>query len=340
MSLSAPSEVVARQAEYSQDRHVLVLGEWDGLLPSELLSSAASVKVFTTNYLHYQQLQNRYPTEFAASISSEFLDGVDQVLLYWPKSKAEAEYLLAMSVGQLPKGTEVCIVGENRGGVRSADKMMAKYGTVTKRDSARRCSFYWGMTDAEPRQFELSTWFKQYPLSLGGVDLTVYSLPGVFSHGEFDLGTQLLLNNLPELNGKILDFGCGAGLIGAWMKARFSDIDVTLVDISALAIESARQTLRQNGLDGTVKASNIYSDIDVKFDAIVSNPPFHAGLKTSYSATETLLEQAPVNLTETGQLVIVANRFLQYPPIIETGFGHCNTLASGQGFNIYFAQKV
>ncbi len=47
---------------------------------------------------------------------------------------------------------------------------------------------------------------------MSNVTLTVASLPGVFSQKKLDVGTALLLNNLPEvMQGKVLDFGCGAG---------------------------------------------------------------------------------------------------------------------------------
>ncbi len=339
MSLSAPSQVVERQLAFFEQRHVLVIGELDGTLPVELEQTAASVRVFTTNYLNFNTLKKRHRCEFGAQVSSEFLDGVDLVLLYWPKAKAEAEYLLAMSIGQLPAETEICVVGENRAGVKSAEKMCANYTKLVKHDGARRCSFYWGSCQHTPQQFDLSAWFKEYPLTLGNIELTISSLPGVFSHGEFDKGTRLLLEQLPTLKGRVVDFGCGAGIIGAWMKAKFNKIDVTMCDISALAIESAKQTLRQNKLEGTVIASDVYSDIEGSIDFLISNPPFHAGLKTSYSATETLLAEAPSYLSNMGEMIIVANSFLQYPPIIEQSFGQCETLATRDGFKIYHAKK-
>ncbi|WP_413112691.1 16S rRNA (guanine(1207)-N(2))-methyltransferase RsmC [Thaumasiovibrio sp. DFM-14] len=340
MSLSAPSQVIERQLAFFENRHLLVMGEFDGNLPSELASTCASLRVFTTNFLTHNRLKARYTCQFGAEIDASTLQDVDMVLLFWPKAKAEAEYLLAMTLGQLPAGTEICVVGENRAGVKSAEKLCHPYTKLVKHDSARRCGFYWGSATHTPQPFNLNDWFKHYALQLGETTLTISSLPGVFSHGEFDKGTKLLLENLSVLKGDVLDFGCGAGIIGAWAKTMFSDINVTLCDISALAIASAKETLRQNQLDGTVLASDVYSDIQGQFDYLISNPPFHAGLKTSYSATENLLADAPSHLNRGGQLIIVANSFLQYPPIINNAFGECDTLATRDGFKIYRAQKA
>ncbi|MBV7300009.1 16S rRNA (guanine(1207)-N(2))-methyltransferase RsmC [Enterovibrio paralichthyis] len=339
MSYSAPSQIAARQLEYFDGKHVLLAGELEDSFATELLGTAASVSIFTTNLAYANQMQrfDNIDVQFGEQYQAQ--PNVDMVLLYWPKAKAEAEFLLSMLMAALGQGTEIVVVGENRSGVKSIEKMFASYGRVTKFDSARRCSFYWGQCDNTPAPFTLEDWFKSYPLNVGEQSLTIRSLPGVFSHGELDAGTQLLLDTLPALSGSVFDFGCGAGVIGATIKLRFPKAQITMADISALAVASARETLRFNNLDGEVLASDVYSAISGKFDNIVSNPPFHAGLKTHYAATERFLQLAPQHLNRQGQLMIVANSFLRYPPFIEEAFGHCNTPAKNNKFAIYQAVK-
>jgi 16S rRNA (guanine1207-N2)-methyltransferase len=217
--------------------------------------------------------------------------------------------------------------------------MFASYGPVTKYDSARRCSFYWGQCVNTPAPFTLSQWFKTYNLDISGQNLIVKSLPGVFSHGQFDVGSKLLLDTLPTLTGKVLDFGCGAGVIGAALALKNPDIEIEMCDINAFAIASTTETLKANQLTGRVFASDIYSDTGDDYHFIVSNPPFHSGLDTSYSATETLLAKAPRQMNKKGELYIVANSFLKYPPIIEQAFGQCDTVNKTSKFAIYHAAK-
>jgi 16S rRNA (guanine1207-N2)-methyltransferase len=338
-SYIAPSQIAQRQLEYFAGKRVLVIGEIEDSFPIELSRHCDKVTVFTSNYITYRSLQSssKIDTLFGASLPADI--DADMVLLYWPKAKAEAQMLLHMSLAALGNETEIVVVGENRSGVKSIEKMFATYGPINKYDSARRCSFYWGICQQAPDSFDLHSQIKTYHVELNGIAITVKSLPGVFSHGEFDQGTQLLLNNLPELTGKVLDFGCGAGIIGAYMGLKNPTSKLNLCDINAFAIESSKQTLAANGLSGEVFASDVYSDIGNDFDFIVSNPPFHAGLDTSYSATETLLSDAPKHLNKQGQLWIVANSFLKYPPIIEQQFGHCNTVAKNRKFAIYHAAK-
>ncbi|MBW3694184.1 16S rRNA (guanine(1207)-N(2))-methyltransferase RsmC [Vibrio sp. T187] len=335
----APSQIAQRQLAYFEGKHVLVAGEAEDLFPVELAKHCESVSVFTSNYSYYRQLEGQ--SKIQRFYGAEFTEdtNADLVLLYWPKAKAEAEYLLAMLFAKLGKDTEIVVVGENRSGVKSVEKMFSPYGKVTKYDSARRCSFYWGQCFEQPKAFSLQDWFKTYSVSIDDQALTVKSLPGVFSHGEFDIGSQLLLDTLPALRGKVLDFGCGAGVLGAVMASRNPNIELEMCDISAFAVASTQATLQANGLSGKVFASDVYSDTANNYQFVISNPPFHSGLETSYSATETLLADAPKHLTSSGELIIVANSFLKYQPIIEQAFGKCATLNKTTKFAIYHAAK-
>ncbi|MEZ8287876.1 16S rRNA (guanine(1207)-N(2))-methyltransferase RsmC [Vibrio sp. 10N.237.312.B06] len=335
----APSQIAQRQLAYFEGKHVLVAGEAEDLFPVELAKHCESVTVFTSNYSYYRQLegcsiiQRFYGAEFTEETKA------DLVMLYWPKAKAEAEFLLAMLFAKLGKDTEIVVVGENRSGVKSIEKMFTPYGKVVKYDSARRCSFYWGQCFEQPPAFNLQEWFKTYTVNIGEQSLTVKSLPGVFSHGQFDVGSQLLLDTLPKLKGKVLDFGCGAGVLGAVMASRHPDIELEMCDISAFAVASSQATLEANGLTGNIFASDVYSDTSKDYQFIISNPPFHSGLDTSYSATETLLAQAPNHMKRSGEMIIVANSFLKYIPIIEQAFGKCATLNKTTKFAIYHASK-
>ncbi|NAW68972.1 16S rRNA (guanine(1207)-N(2))-methyltransferase RsmC [Vibrio sp. V27_P1S3P104] len=336
---TAPSQIAERQLAYFSGKKVLIAGEIEDDFPLLLAKHCLSVAVFTTHYGYYRQLQQSSAVNcyFGAELT-ENLDA-DLLVIYWPKAKLEAQYLLAMLLAKLPSPCEVIVIGENRSGVKSIEKMFKPYGSIKKYDSARRCSFYWGECRETVADFALTDWFKSYSVQYQQHELTIRSLPGVFSHGEFDLGSQLLLDTLPSLQGKVLDFGCGAGVIGCVMAMLNPKIELEMCDINALAICSSQATLAANGLSGRVFASDIYSDTATNYDVIVSNPPFHSGLETSYQVTETLLHSAPNYLTRSGQLFLVANSFLKYPPIIEQAFGHCETLSKTSKFSIYHASK-
>jgi 16S rRNA (guanine1207-N2)-methyltransferase len=150
----------------------------------------------------------------------------------------------------------------------------------------------------------------------------------------------LLLENLDRLPaGHVLDFGCGAGVLGAAVKRRYPDSTVTLLDVDAFATASSRLTLAANGLEAEVITGDGIDAAPKHLDVILTNPPFHTGVHTDYAASETLLRKAREHLKKGGELRLVANSFLRYQPIIEEHLGPCATMAEGQGFRIYRAKR-
>ncbi|MBL0599052.1 16S rRNA (guanine(1207)-N(2))-methyltransferase RsmC [Aeromonas jandaei] len=337
--ISAVSQMLERNQALFVGKRLLVCGALEDDYPRQLATLAQSLTVFTTDYCYYR---SQLAALGEAILFDHQLGGAprfDALLLLMPKAKAEAQYLLAMMTPLLEAGADLFLAGENRGGINGADKLLAPYGNKPiKRDSARRCSLYHGELSKLVAPFDLDSWFGRYQCRAGETELTVLALPGVFSAAELDLGTQMLLATVPAMKGSLLDFGCGAGVIGSVLAKRNPGLKVTMVDINALALESSRRTLAINDLQGEVHASDVYSDITGSFDQIVSNPPFHAGLKTFYAATETFLARAPEFLRPHGSLTIVANAFLRYQPILEAHFKRTEVSNSDAKFKVYLSK--
>ncbi len=340
MTYTAPSQILDRQLEYFENKKLLIAGEIEDDFPVTLTLYAKQISVFSTNFAIYQSLKQHSILDCQFGAVYEANADHDMLLLYWPKAKAEAEYLLAMLLPQLSGNAEIVVVGENRSGVKSIEKIFQTYGKVTKFDSARRCSFYWGTCQEILPAFNMNDWLSHYTIQSAEEEITVCALPGVFSRKELDLATQLLLENITSLDGNVLDIGCGSGVIGTVLKKRYPNISIDMVDISALAIYSAQKTLNANQVSGEVFATDGYSEIQKTYQHIISNPPFHAGLQTHYATTETLLLDAPKYLEKSGTLTIVANSFLRYPPFIQQSFGHCHIVAKNKQFSVYQAQKT
>ena len=337
--VSAVSQMLERNQALFVGKRLLVCGALEDDYPRQLAELADSLTVFTTDYCYYRSQHSVLGEAIQFGHQIGGAPRFDALLLLMPKAKAEAQYLLAMMTPLLESGADLFLAGENRGGINGADKLLAPYGEKpVKRDSARRCSLYHGVLDKPVAPFELDDWFSRYECQAGDTALTVMALPGVFSADGLDLGTQMLLASLPPMAGKLLDFGCGAGVIGSVLARRNPDLAISMVDINALALESSRRTLAVNGLTGRVHASDVYSDIDERFQHIVSNPPFHAGLKTFYAATETFLAKAPDYLARDGALTIVANAFLRYQPILEAHFRQTGVIAGDAKFKVYLSK--
>ena len=260
-------------------------------------------------------------------------------VLFLPKSRELTEYLLNALAARLG-GRELFLVGEKRAGIERAAKQLATFGRTRKLDSARHCQLWQVRVEQPPATPDLHSLAQRYELTLSDGPLQVLSLPGVFSHGRLDVGSALLLEHLDGLpSGHILDFGCGAGVLGAALKRRYPDSQITMLDVDAFAVESSRLTLAANGLEAEVIAGDGIDAAPTGLAAIVSNPPFHSGVHTNYQASEHLLRQAARHLDKGGELRLVANSFLKYPPLIEQHLGPCKTLIEADGFRIYSARR-
>lgn len=327
------SEVLLRQAELFTGRVLLA-----GLPADDLLGELPDSLGWSWHAGEQAILAARFPGRSHFGTCPP-LEAFTAAVLFLPKSRELTEYLLQALAARLP-GAPLYLVGEKRAGVERAAKQLAAYGQPRKLDSARHCQLWQISVEQAPAAPDLDGLAQRYELQLSDGPLEVVTLPGVFSHGRLDLGTALLLDHLDDLPaGSLLDFGCGAGVIGAVLKRRYPHSTVNMLDVDAFALASSRLTLTANGLDAQLIAGDGIHAAPKDLAAIISNPPFHQGVHTDYQASETLLREATRHLINAGELRLVANSFLKYPPLIEQHLGPCQTLAEGQGFRIYRAKR-
>ena len=187
----------------------------------------------------------------------------------------------------------------------------------------------------------LADWAQHYTVPTPKGELQICALPGVFSQNRLDVGTAVLLPHLSQVtSGKIADFGCGAGVISAYLAKLNPKNRIFALDVDAFALASTKMTFEKNNLlpeQLEIKAVHGIEDAPLFLHAIVSNPPFHQGIHTDYNASENLCKTSRRHLKSDGELWIVANRFLNYPLLIEQSFGQCTTKADQQGFKVLFA---
>ncbi|WP_058912131.1 16S rRNA (guanine(1207)-N(2))-methyltransferase RsmC [Entomohabitans teleogrylli] len=332
-ALTPASEVLLRHSDDFQDSRILFAGDLQDDLPARF--TCAQSRAFTQQYHHWQTLSARMGEQasYGLAADADTIADSDTLIYYWPKNKPEAQFQLLNLLSLLPTGCDIFVVGENRSGVRSAEQMLAAFAPLNKVDSARRCGLYHGRLENRP-SFNADDWWDQYQVD----GLTIKTLPGVFSRDGLDPGSQLLVSTLmPHTKGKVLDVGCGAGVLAATLARHSPKVRLTLCDVSAPAVAASRATLQVNDISGEVIASNVFSDIHGRFDMIVSNPPFHDGLQTSLDAAQSLIRGAVRHLNIGGELRIVANAFLPYPRELDETFGNHEVIAQTGRFKVYRA---
>lgn len=331
------SEVVIRQKDHLQGRVLFINAPTDDLLSH--LEDNIDPFVWTWNFNDLQYFQSQQAN---VHFGVEFPEkNFDQAVIFVPKSKEMLNYLLHNVASHLAKNAAIFLVGEKKGGVERAAKQLLPYGQSIKIDSARHCQF-WQMTlDATVQKKTLADWAQRYTVATPNGELHICALPGVFSQKNLDIGTAVLLPYLSQVtSGKIADFGCGAGVISAYLAKLNPKNRIFAMDVDAFALASTQMTFEENQLTPEqieIKAVTGIDDAPLFLHAIVSNPPFHLGIQTDYNASETLCKTSRRHLKSGGELWIVANRFLNYPTLIEQNFGRCTVKTDQQGFKVLFA---
>ena len=107
----------------------------------------------------------------------------------------------------------------------------------------------------------------------------LYSDNGVFSKDKFDYGTRLLLDSIDieKISGNVLDLGCGLGVVGIILGTINKNINIDMIDINDRALSLVRDNLTLNKVKANAFSSDVYSNVNKKYDYIITNPPIRAG---------------------------------------------------------------
>ncbi len=128
---------------------------------------------------------------------------------------------------------------------------------------------------------------------------------GVFSKRGLDFGTRTLLEllDLDKIKGRVLDFGCGYGPNGIYVSKN-TDAVVDMIDINERSIKLAIKNAKINKVKVNIFASDKYSNINSKYDFIITNPPIRVGKKVLYE----ILFKAKEYLNAKGQMWLVIHK--------------------------------
>ena len=334
--MSLPSQIITKNlTRHERVNNVLWVNPGRDSSWQDVANYCQHIKLFCQDFgdFSYHQQSGAEATFGAFPEQSQTFDWI---ILTLPRQKALLQMLLECAKGLLTPGGSLWLAGENKAGIKSSDKLLKKhFGKVQKLDNARHCTLFEATDASADKPFNSSDYLEVWQANPNGANLQVASYPGVFAHGRLDAGSALLLETLvkQDIEGSVLDFGCGSGVIGATLAA-LPQVDVTFLDTSALALYACEQTLSLNGLNGTLLPSDGLASVETRFDLIISNPPIHSGVKTDNHLSMQLLENIEKHLQPGGRLVIVANRHLPYEKWLGEKFKQVGELSCNQHFKV------
>ncbi len=175
-------------------------------------------------------------------------------------------------------------------------------------------------------------------VDLLGEKMTFLTDAGVFSKKMVDFGSQLLLKCLEVNQGEtVLDVGCGYGPLGLSLAKAYG-VQATMVDINNRALDLARPNAERNKVEATIFQSNIYEQVEDKFDHVISNPPIRAGKQVVHE----IIEKSKEFLEIGGDLTIVIQKKQGAPSAkskMEDVFGNCEIVKKDKGYYILRSVK-
>ena len=169
-----------------------------------------------------------------------------------------------------------------------------------------------------------------------------YSDNGVFSKNNIDYGSRLLIETYLKENDinekRVLDVGCGYGFLGI-MVSRVTDSYVEMIDNNKRAVHLTNMNIkRYKDFKGKTYVSNVYENVEGKYDIIITNPPIRIG-------KEKLLEiliGAFDHLEDNGLLYYVIRKdqgALSIKKILEENSINVEIINRDKGYFIYRAKK-
>jgi len=180
---------------------------------------------------------------------------------------------------------------------------------------------------------------KKISQKIKGLNFDFYTASGIFSKDKADTGTLVLAENmLIGKSSKVLDIGCGIGILGIAAAKLFS-ADVVMSDINKRAVMLARKNAELNNVEAEAHQGNLYEKIkENDFDSLLSNPPQAAGKELCFQ----LIEESKNFLKQNGTFQLVARHNKGGKTLskkMEEVFGNVKVIARKSGYSVYLSEK-
>ncbi|MFM4996724.1 methyltransferase [Aeromonas sanarellii] len=265
------------------------------------------------------------------------------VVIKVSKYQALLEQQLLALRGVVTPATRIIAAGKAKDIHTSTLKLFEKYLGETRTSLAWKKARLIHCTPAAERPPLPNPFPTVWPLE--GSGMLIHNHANVFSRTSLDIGARFMLDNLPIHSARrVIDLGCGNGVLGLSLLAKDSEVEVTFIDESYMAVASARLNVEHNLPDALPRArfmvNNCLDGVPAgSADRILCNPPFHQLQAITDHIAWQMFTDAHRVLPQGGELWIVGNRHLDYHNKLKRLFGNAQVVASNSKFVILKAIK-
>jgi len=293
------------------------------------LAALGDVHAVTELFPAHLRLQGR---GFAVGVAPE--GDYSAALVQIVKSKAASLSAIAEALAHVPPGGVIAVDGQKNEGIESLLKAVRAVLPVEGVLSKSHGKLFWVIRpDVLPDA--VFGWIAEPQQVDGGYQ----TMPGMFSADGPDAGSELLIALLPQLKGRVADFGAGWGYLAGEVLAEHEAITaMDLIEADWAALQAAMVNVDDD------RAQYLWADVttftpDDRYDAIISNPPFHTGRAAEPALGQAFIAAAARALKPQGQFFMVANRHLPYEATLKEHFATGTLLAELGGYKLYQAGK-
>ncbi|MHA6492438.1 methyltransferase [Pseudomonas borbori] len=329
------------------DARVLLLNDSFGALAANL-AGRAQVTSSGDSHLGYLGLRANLARNRLAADAVHFVPAsavaqgpFDLVLIRVPKTLALLEEQLIRLHGQLAPGAQVIAGAMIKHLPRAAGDLLEKYlGPVQASLAVKKARLLRVTPTAKPAP--TSPYPTRYRLEQPPLKLVNHA--NVFCREDLDIGTRALLPHLPRhlSRTRAADLGCGNGVLAIAYALGSPQAELTLVDESYMAVQSAEQNWRAALGDrpAEIRAGDgLAEQAENSLDLVLCNPPFHQQQVVGDFLAWRMFQQARAALVTGGELWIVGNRHLGYHAKLKRLFRGVEQVAATPKFVVLKALK-
>jgi len=326
---------------------VLVLNDSFGALAASLAGQTHVTSSGDSHLGHLglqvNLLRNQLPADAVKFVpASAVAQGpFDVVLIRVPKTLALLEEQLIRLHGQLAPTAQVIAAAMVKHLPRAAGDLLEKYiGPVQASLAVKKARLLFAAPEAKPAP--VSPYPTRYRLDKPAIELLNYA--NVFCREDLDIGTRAFLPHLPKhlSRMRVADLGCGNGVLGIAYALGSPQAELTLVDESYMAVQSAEENWRAALGERPVEiraGDGLAEQTADSLDLVLCNPPFHQQQVVGDFLAWRMFQQARAALVTGGELWIVGNRHLGYHAKLKRLFRGVEQVAATPKFVVLKAIK-